>query len=426
MEARFNSEARTTSRLKHPNNIGVHDFGMTKDGELYLVMDLISGVELSDLPMPMPLQRSLTIVSQVAGALQEAHDLGIVHRDMKPANIMIAQVNGADHAYVLDYGIAKVEGEKHTTTGQFVGSIHYAAPEQAQGLNLNGQTDIYALGVLLYELISGEIPFKGTTTEVFMQVMSGQQRPFPEEFNVPEEVSSLVRQMMSLEPNDRPASMSEVRDRILAILHPHASIITQTIPPSQVTKENEKAAKTQKKKTSNTSRSKTLGSAIIVSLLLLFVAGFGMSLLLKNSSEVEVEESSEESIVENNHAENEQVEEEQNENQPLAEPEMIPSGLIPMIDPGVITTIPQVVLQEQSEQSEQNIIEGIQRRLEQENIDIENIEIEEVEEQMENIRGLLNQQNTQERSNRDRHHREREPRDRHHRERDHRERRGRH
>ena len=220
---RFKDEARNTSKLSHPNNISVYDFGVTKDDELFIVMEMIDGVELAELPLPIPIDRALEIIYQVAGALQEAHDVGMIHRDIKPANVMIAQVNNADHAYVLDYGIAKVAGSttKHTKAGAMVGSLAYASPEQTRGEKLDPRTDIYSLGVTLYELLANDMPFVGTLTEVVLQIINAPVRPFPSELNVPPEIEAFVQLLMAKDREDRPESMSEVRQKIEILRNPY-------------------------------------------------------------------------------------------------------------------------------------------------------------------------------------------------------------
>jgi serine/threonine protein kinase len=128
---RFFGEARNTSQLSHPHNVRVFDFGHAGDEMVYLVMEHVDGQQLSSMPMPMHGPRLVKLLLQICRALGEAHDLGLVHRDLKPDNVLVSQVDGADFARVLDYGIAKLEGATSglTATGGFIGTPQYAAPE---------------------------------------------------------------------------------------------------------------------------------------------------------------------------------------------------------------------------------------------------------------------------------------------------------
>ncbi|MCA9547049.1 MAG: serine/threonine protein kinase, partial [Myxococcales bacterium] len=159
---RFEREAMSVSRLRHPNTITIYDYGKTEDGFLFMAMELLGGRSLYSMLRDdgaLPLPRALHIFEQVCGAVQEAHTLGIVHRDLKPENIQIDQVaNDPDYAKVLDFGIAKIvhgdqdiTGEQKTLTlaGAVFGTPHYMSPEQVHGLKIDHRTDIYSLGVIL-------------------------------------------------------------------------------------------------------------------------------------------------------------------------------------------------------------------------------------------------------------------------------------
>jgi len=165
-EERFKREARIVAQLNHPNVVQVHAFGRTDGGQPYIAMEYVEGRTLADVlreRAPLPEARTLLIVDQISSALIEAHERGLVHRDLKPENIMLADRYGnADHVKVLDFGIATMRssGEPRLTkVGAVIGTAEYMAPEQARAQPVDQRTDIYALGVILYEMLTGKLPF---------------------------------------------------------------------------------------------------------------------------------------------------------------------------------------------------------------------------------------------------------------------------
>jgi len=165
---RFEREAESASRLTHPNIITVTDFGRTAEGSLFLVMEFLAGESLSEAIAggPMPLARALAIIRQILRALEHAHAAGVVHRDLKPENIMLVERDGQrDVVKILDFGIAKVTqpqsaGEALTQAGVIFGTPEYLSPEQALGEAVDARADIYAAGVILYEMLVGRRPFE--------------------------------------------------------------------------------------------------------------------------------------------------------------------------------------------------------------------------------------------------------------------------
>jgi serine/threonine-protein kinase len=166
---RFLREARAASRLSHPNSIQILDFGATEDGTLFIAMEYLEGVDLRRLirkEFPFTPQRVVRILGQVLSALEEAHDQAVIHRDLKPENIMVTQSKTQkDLIKVLDFGIAKiqepgVEGGTLTVAGIICGTPEYMAPEQARGDPLDKRVDLYAAGIILYQMLTGELPFK--------------------------------------------------------------------------------------------------------------------------------------------------------------------------------------------------------------------------------------------------------------------------
>ncbi len=167
---RFMQEARAASALSHPNTITIHDFGQTAEGELYLAMELVPGQTLGQVLRregALPPERAVHIAHQILNALQEAHGAGIIHRDLKPENVIISPRSGnPDFLKVLDFGLAKLtdhDDGSHglTQTGQVFGTPGYMAPEQAKGERCDHRADLYAVGVMLYEMLAGRRPFDG-------------------------------------------------------------------------------------------------------------------------------------------------------------------------------------------------------------------------------------------------------------------------
>ncbi len=230
---RFLREAKHTARIQHENIVDVFDLGRGEDGDLFFVMELLAGQTLSQLLQSQErLEPELAthVGAQIADALEAAHRGGIVHRDLKPANVMLMQ-RGQDPAFVkvLDFGVAKAHaaGEAETAltrTGVLVGTIEYMAPEQILGRKVDGRTDIYSLGVVLYRSITGSNPFR----DALMPAMIHNHlnvMPEPMQSRLPSTVVSIalervVEKCMRKDPNERYASMSDVARALRASLRP--------------------------------------------------------------------------------------------------------------------------------------------------------------------------------------------------------------
>ncbi|MCA9557425.1 MAG: serine/threonine protein kinase, partial [Myxococcales bacterium] len=229
--ARFQQEALSVSRLRHPNTITIFDYGRTEDGYLFMAMELLGGRSLYTILReegPLPLPRALHMMEQVCGSVHEAHQLGIVHRDLKPENIQIDKVgNDPDFAKVLDFGIAKIihgdsdeekGGKTLTMAGAIFGTPHYMSPEQVHGHKIDHRTDIYSLGIILYELLTGQPPFDGTTP---MSVMMAQaSRPPPDireaapDADVTDSVAELIAHCLRKDRDERLQDASTLITRL--------------------------------------------------------------------------------------------------------------------------------------------------------------------------------------------------------------------
>jgi eukaryotic-like serine/threonine-protein kinase len=206
---RFRAEARHTAALQHPNIATVFDYG-EDDGTAYLVMELVPGQALSQIiadRAPLSTQETVAILIQAATALAAAHEGGVVHRDVKPANIMVTPDGTAK---LTDFGISRaVDSVPLTQTGQVLGTAQYLSPEQALGQSATAASDIYALGVVGYEMLTGERPFDtGSVVSTALAHVNQPPPPLPE--TVPRGLADVINAAMAKAPADRPASAAEM------------------------------------------------------------------------------------------------------------------------------------------------------------------------------------------------------------------------
>ena len=220
--ARFSREARAASRISHPNALSVTDFGEDESGHVFLVMEFLSGKTLKQVIReegPLPLARVVDITRQVGDALNAAHAEGVIHRDLKSDNIMLLDTTSGDHAKVLDFGIAKInepDGNVDTSLtapNLVIGTPQYMSPEQcSQESEIDARSDIYSLGVILYEMLVGHVPFAGDSPTMVM--MKHLQEPVPsvleEREDVPASVSRVVARAMAKLPGNRYQNVNEL------------------------------------------------------------------------------------------------------------------------------------------------------------------------------------------------------------------------
>ncbi|MBX3203688.1 MAG: protein kinase [Labilithrix sp.] len=224
---RFEREVQLTARLTHPNTIAVFDYGRTPDGVFYYAMEYLEGITLDDLVEehgPQPPARVVHLLVQICGALEEAHGAGLVHRDIKPANVMLTARGGQeDIVKVLDFGLVKEsEASNALSTSSLdavMGTPHFMAPEAIlDPRNVDGRTDLYALGVTAYFLLTGERVFDGTNLVEICSAHLHQSPVDPSERrpDVPKELALVVLACLAKKPEDRPKTAGELADRLLA------------------------------------------------------------------------------------------------------------------------------------------------------------------------------------------------------------------
>jgi serine/threonine protein kinase len=208
---RFRREGQLQAALDHPHIVTVYEAGETEHG-LFLAMRLIQGPTLKEMIVSEELDadRSLAILGSVAEALDSAHEIGLIHRDVKPQNIL---VGAHDHAYLADFGLTKAAGEASlTATGQFVGTIDYVAPEQVQGGDANVRSDVYSLTGVFHECLTGAVPFPRTTEAavLYAHISDPPPKVSDQRPDLPEALDEVIAKGMAKHPEERYATASEL------------------------------------------------------------------------------------------------------------------------------------------------------------------------------------------------------------------------
>jgi eukaryotic-like serine/threonine-protein kinase len=241
---RFQREAEASARIKHPNAVPVTDFGQTEDGIIYLVMEYIDGTSLRRLieqEQRLAPKRVVDLGRQICSAIAAAHRAGVIHRDLKPDNIMIEMIDNRETARVLDFGIAKLKDYQQrriTETGNVLGTPHYMSPEQCSGAPLDHRSDIYALGVVLYEMISGKLPFDAPSAPaIIVQQVTRDPKPLHEICSdVPEPLARVVMRALEKQPDRRQQTATDLANQLEAAFE---IINTPDAMPQERTKPSE-------------------------------------------------------------------------------------------------------------------------------------------------------------------------------------------
>lgn len=230
---RFRREAQAAMQIRHTNAIAVMDFGVTQEGTVYLVMEFLEGCTLRDRLKQcgrLSLAETNKILQQVCAAVNVAHKRKIIHRDLKPDNIFLEQQAGEETVKVLDFGIAKLKDQTSgslTRQGLVVGTPHYMSPEQCYGREVDVRSDIYSLGVIVYEMLAGRPPFDAPTT-VALAIKQASETP-PPIYNfqpsVPAVINAVVMHALEKNPNDRPQTVldfaKDFEVSLMAVSDPH-------------------------------------------------------------------------------------------------------------------------------------------------------------------------------------------------------------
>jgi serine/threonine-protein kinase len=224
---RFEREAELAGRLSHPNVVPVVDLSTSEAGDLYLVMDFVEGPSLADLlaEAPMPAERVLHLARQLCDGLGHAHAMGLVHRDFKPENVIVARDSrGFEQPRIVDFGVAILRddmreaterGDRLTTDGMVVGTPHYMSPEQIRGEAIDARSDLFALGIILFELLTARLPFDGDGADVAranLMAHTPRMKARMPTAEVDPVLEALVARLLEKDPARRPQSAAEVRE----------------------------------------------------------------------------------------------------------------------------------------------------------------------------------------------------------------------
>ena len=240
---RFQREARAASRLNHPNSIQIIDFGQDDTGVVFMAMEFLQGQDLFALLKrdgPLPPDRLARVMIQVCSALAEAHEQNVIHRDLKPENIMVEDRRGQrDYVKVLDFGIAKIQdpestGQALTQAGMVCGTPEYMSPEQARGLVLDPRSDIYALGVVMYQLAVGELPFVSDTPIgiVTKHILEAPTPPRQRRPDIPAALDGIILKAMEKDPAARFSTVVELGEALERFLK--ATTTATAVPAAMV------------------------------------------------------------------------------------------------------------------------------------------------------------------------------------------------
>jgi tetratricopeptide (TPR) repeat protein len=229
--ARLLHEAQAAARLNHPNIITIYDAGEYEDAS-YIIMELLAGESLYD-RRPQGLPEILRVAEQICTALEHAHANGVIHRDLKPENVIITQDGTAK---LTDFGLARSVASRLTVEGAFLGTIFYLPPEQALGKAIDGRTDLYTFGVMLYELVAGQLPFtaEDPVAVITQHLYAPPIPPSNHNCDLPAALDLLIMQLLQKNPEDRPPSAAVVRQQLAqieqALLFPEAAVASEPAP----------------------------------------------------------------------------------------------------------------------------------------------------------------------------------------------------
>jgi serine/threonine-protein kinase len=280
---RFQQEARAASQLNHPNVVTIYNYGAMEDGTLFLAMEFLDGTNLKDLVTksgPLAPERAVKIAKQIAESLDEAHRRGIVHRDLKPHNVMLVERGQqTDFVKVLDFGLAKVQGVDMTADGLLCGTPRYMSPEQLSGAKVDGRSDLYSLGIVLFEMLAARTPFEADSVLGFVNQHLKDPPPSLSQVvkrkKFPRALEELVARLLAKSPGERPKSAADLARELDKVLDPDASPAPAPAPAPIVVVAAPKSKRTPKPaaaKTTTTSLATRSWSAVVALALVVAVA----------------------------------------------------------------------------------------------------------------------------------------------------------
>ncbi|BBM86599.1 serine/threonine-protein kinase [Candidatus Uabimicrobium amorphum] len=235
VKQRFVREMKIARKLVHKNILQVADFGETQNGRQFFTMDFSNGISLQQLQQQTKLseERAVGITKQILEGLVEAHNLGVIHRDLKPANILVENRSQCDHVLILDFGIAKLNQEQdvHLTQEGAIGTPHYMSPEQAAEEELDARSDLFSVGIILYQMLCGQLPFTGNTKmQILMARINRQAIPIQQfSCQISKHIENVVNQALQREKQKRFANAEE----FLQALEQQTTALRKTTPKNQ-------------------------------------------------------------------------------------------------------------------------------------------------------------------------------------------------
>lgn len=276
---RFSTEARAAAQLAHTNIVNVYDVG--NDGDIYyIVMEYIDGYTLKELiykKAPLDNKTACDIAMQIAAGLENAHAHGVIHRDIKPENILLTNIGGKLTAKVTDFGIAKANSMENTQ-GDYMGSVHYFSPEQAKGDDVDQRSDIYSLGIVLYEMVTGVIPFEGQSALDLAMKHIKSPIPDPRDVNpkVSQEIIEIIKKASAKEPKNRYQSAREMESALKNVMEGRNKPLNQTkkpIPKIEDYEEDDEALDIKKRERN------VIITAVITGILIIILITVGGSII---------------------------------------------------------------------------------------------------------------------------------------------------
>ncbi len=283
---RFKQEARLAATLSHSNICSVYDFGELADGTPYLVMDLLEGKTLGEIRVEQKRirwQRAVNICAQLCDGLSHAHSKHVLHRDLKPSNIVIQNEGTGEQAKIVDFGIAKSLQEDApalTATHESIGTPYYMSPEQCKSKKVDHRSDIYSLGCLMYEILTGQPPFSGDTLQIMFAHVATEPEPLNKvvlEADIPAHLESAILKAIRKNPDERFQTADEMKQDILSFASGEANAVVEPVPSVPLLKEEAGTRQARPPSVEQKKKSQKLLIPVVVAALAISISALGFA-----------------------------------------------------------------------------------------------------------------------------------------------------